>query len=267
MKHGRETQATQRAGQGAGRDGGDEWREELGRAVGRVWSASDDDQHLEAGAGAAGRRAVRARGKEGRGPAAADDRRVVPADWPVAGRAGFLGRAARTLPAAERRAMIERTPKLSVAGQCALLGVARSSAYYRPAGGSEEELELMRRIDRIFTEHPVYGSRRIQVALARQGTPVGRRRVRRLMRKQGLWAVGPRRDTSRPHPAHPVYPYLLRGLKIEHPQVSATRGDCDASRGLRRSEVTTSRAKRASQPSAAAAGAGRRPYPLVQQHA
>lgn len=111
--------------------------------------------------------------------------------------------------------MIDRTHKLSVVGQCALLGVARSSAYYRPAGDSEEELELMRRIDRIFTEHPVYGSRRIQVALARQGTPVGRRRVRRLMRKLGLWAVGPRRNTSRPHPAHTVYPYLLRGLKIE----------------------------------------------------
>ena len=113
--------------------------------------------------------------------------------------------------------MIERTPKLSVAGQCALLGVARSSAYYRPVGDSQEELELMRRIDRHFTEHPVYGSRRIRVALAREGTPVGRRRVRRLMGKLGLWAVGPRRNTSRPHPTHPVYPYLLRGLKVERP--------------------------------------------------
>ena len=111
--------------------------------------------------------------------------------------------------------MIDRSHELSVVGQCALLGVARSSAYYRSAGDSQEELELMRRIDRHFTEHPVYGSRRIQVALAREGTPVGRRRVRRLMRKLGLWAVGPRRNTSRPHPAHTVYPYLLRGLKIE----------------------------------------------------
>lgn len=119
--------------------------------------------------------------------------------------------------------MIDRTHKLSVVGQCALLGVARSSAYYRPAADSDEELELMRRIDRLFTEHPVYGSRRIQVALAREGTPVGRRRVRRLMRKLGLWAVGPRRNTSRPHPAHPVYPYLLRGLRIERAnQVWAT---------------------------------------------
>lgn len=111
--------------------------------------------------------------------------------------------------------MIDRTNPLSVVGQCALLGVARSSAYYRPVGDSQAELELMRRIDRHFTEHPVYGSRRIQVALAREGTPVGRRRVRRLMSKLGLWAVGPRRNTSRPHPTHPLYPYLLRGLKVE----------------------------------------------------
>lgn len=113
--------------------------------------------------------------------------------------------------------------KLSVVRQCALLGVARSSAYYRPMGDSDEELALMRRIDRIFTEHPVYGSRRIQVALAREGTSVGRRRIRHLMRKLGLWAVGPRRNTSRPHPAHVVYPYLLRGLKVDRPnQVWAT---------------------------------------------
>lgn len=102
--------------------------------------------------------------------------------------------------------MIDRRHRLSVVGQCALLEVARSSAYYRPAGDSEEEVALMRRIDRHFTEHPVFGSRRIQVALAREGTPVGRRRVRRLMRKLGLWAVGPRRNTSRPHPAHRSIP-------------------------------------------------------------
>lgn len=101
--------------------------------------------------------------------------------------------------------------------QCALLGVARSSLYYRLTGDSAEELALMRRIDRIFTDHPMYGSRRMQGVLAREGTPVGRRRIRRLMRKMGLWAVGPRRNTSRPHPAHPVHPYLLRGLKIDRP--------------------------------------------------
>lgn len=113
--------------------------------------------------------------------------------------------------------------KLSVTRRCTLLGVARSSAYYRPAGASAEEQLLMQRIDRIFTDNPMYGSRRVQAMLMREGTPVGRRRIRRLMRKMGLWAVGPRRNTSRPHPAHPVSPYLLRGLKVERPnQVWAT---------------------------------------------
>ena len=113
--------------------------------------------------------------------------------------------------------------RLSVVRQCALLDVARSSVYYQPKGDSAEELALMRRIDRIFTDHPMYGSRRVQVMLGREGVPTGRRRIRRLMRRLGLWAVGPRPNTSRPHPEHRIYPYLLRGLKIDRPnQVWAT---------------------------------------------
>ena len=79
--------------------------------------------------------------------------------------------------------MIAPEAGLSVSRQCALLGVARSSFYYRPRPESAEELELLKRLDRIFTDHPVYGSRRLQVALLREGISVGRRRVRRLMRK------------------------------------------------------------------------------------
>ena len=67
----------------------------------------------------------------------------------------------------------------------------------------------------MFTDNPVYGSRRFQVALLRQGISVGRRRVRRLMRKLGLWAVRPKRNTSKPHPGHKVYPSLLRGKTID----------------------------------------------------
>src|ERR1700730_3012923 len=69
----------------------------------------------------------------------------------------------------------------------------------------------------IFPDHPVYGSRRLQVALSREGVSVGRRRIRRLMRKLGLWAVRPKRNTSKPNPAHKVYPYLLRGKVIDQP--------------------------------------------------
>ena len=111
--------------------------------------------------------------------------------------------------------MIAPEAGLSVSRQCTLLGIARSSFYYRPQPESAEELELLERLDRIFTDHPVYGSRRLQVALLRQGISVGRRRVRRLMRKLGLWAVRPKRNTSKRHPGHKVYPYLLRGKTID----------------------------------------------------
>ncbi len=113
--------------------------------------------------------------------------------------------------------MIAPEAGLSVSRQCALLGVVRSSFYYRPRPESAEELELLKRLDRIFTGHPVYGSRRLQVALLREGVSVGRRRIRRLMRKLGLWAVRPKRNTSKRHPGHKVYPYLLRGKTIDQP--------------------------------------------------
>src|ERR1700682_5043573 len=97
--------------------------------------------------------------------------------------------------------MIAPEAGLSVSRQCTLLGIARSSFYYRPRPESAEELDLLKRLDRIFTDDPVYGSRRLQVALSREGVPVGRRRIRRLMRKLGLWAVRPKRNTSKPNPA------------------------------------------------------------------
>jgi putative transposase len=113
--------------------------------------------------------------------------------------------------------MIAPEAGLSVSRQCALLGIARSSFYYRPRPASAEELELLKRLDRMFTDNPIYGSRRLQVALSREGISAGRRRVRRLMRKLGLWAVRPKRNTSKRHPEHKVYPYLLRGKTIDQP--------------------------------------------------
>jgi putative transposase len=113
--------------------------------------------------------------------------------------------------------MIAPEAGLSVTRQCALLGIARSSFYYRPRPESEQELDLLKRLDRIFTNDPVYGSRRLQVGLLREGISVGRRRVRRLMKKLGLWAVRPKRNTSKRHLEHKVYPYLLRGKTIKQP--------------------------------------------------
>src|SRR6516165_9856322 len=174
--------------------------------------------NLETGAGEARERVVctRQQGAGGR-RCAEGDRRSAPQDRAVAGRARFSCRAARHLPSAERRAMIAPEARLSVTRQCALLGIARSGFYYRPQPESAEELDLLKRLDRIFTNDPVYGSRRLQVALLREGISIGRRRVRRLMRKLGLWAVRPTRNTSKRHPEHQVYPYLLRGKTIDQP--------------------------------------------------
>src|ERR1700719_1587612 len=205
MRRGRKAEAAQCGIQGAGGDGGAFGGEDPGGAVGGIWGSSDDDQQLEAGAGEACGRAVCARqqGAGGRG-CAKGDRRSAPEDRAAAGRARFSCRAARHLPSAERRAMIAPEAGLSVSRQCALLGVVRSSFYYRPRPESAEELELLKRLDRIFTRHPVYGSRRLEVALLREGVLVGRRRVRRLMRKLGLWAVRPKPNTSKRHPEHQV---------------------------------------------------------------
>ena len=113
--------------------------------------------------------------------------------------------------------MIAPKAGLSVSRQCTLLGIPRSSFYYQSRPTSADELDLLNRLDRIFTEHPVYGSRRLQVALLREEISVGRRRIRRLMRKLGLCAVRPKRNTSKPHPGHKIYPYLLSGKTIDQP--------------------------------------------------
>jgi putative transposase len=113
--------------------------------------------------------------------------------------------------------MIAPNAALSVNRQCELLGISRSSFYYQPRPRSAAELDLLNRLDRIFTEHPVYGSRRLQATLLREGISVGRRRIRRLMRKLGLCAIRPKRNTSKPHPEHKIYPYLLRDRTIVQP--------------------------------------------------
>lgn len=119
--------------------------------------------------------------------------------------------------------MISTGSALSVTRQAQLLSVSRSSLYYRPKPDSQKELDLLKRLDEIFTENPMYGSRRLQQMLKREGPLVGRRRIRRLMKKLGLWATGPKPNTSKPHPEHKIYPYLLRDQVIDRPnQVWAT---------------------------------------------
>ena len=106
---------------------------------------------------------------------------------------------------------------LSILRQCALAGVSRSSFYYQGKGESPLNLKLMRLIDERWLTAPFFGSRRMARHLRREGYNVSRKRVRRLMRKMGLEAVYPRPRTSKAHPEHPIYPYLLKGLTIERP--------------------------------------------------
>ncbi len=118
----------------------------------------------------------------------------------------------------ERKAMITRdSPDLSLSRQCRLLSISRSSFYYAPKGESPENLALMRHIDGLFLKYPFYGSRQMARQLRREGVRVGRHRVRRLMRSMGLEAIHQVPRTSAPHPAHRVYPYLLKGLAIDRP--------------------------------------------------
>ena len=125
---------------------------------------------------------------------------------------------------AQRRGMVDREhlslsiASLSIARQCALLGVARSSLYYRPKEASGEDLALLRAMDRQYLDTPCYGSsRRMKVWLAWEGRCVSRKRVQRLMRIMGLRAIYRSPRTSQPAPAHRVYPYLLRNARITRP--------------------------------------------------
>jgi putative transposase len=104
-----------------------------------------------------------------------------------------------------------------VCRQCELLGLSRSTFYYEAAVESEENLRLMGLIDREYTEHPFYGSRRMTAWLNEdEGERVNRKRVVRLMRLMGLEAIYPKPKLSGGN-GHEVYPYLLRDVAIERP--------------------------------------------------
>jgi len=116
---------------------------------------------------------------------------------------------------AKRKQMIDREhANMSVSKQCAAVSISRGCVYYRPKAPSQKSLALMKRMDELFMSYPFYGSRQMVAHLKREGIHVGRRRVRRLMQLMGLQAIYQRPRTSAPNPAHKIYPYLLRGMKI-----------------------------------------------------
>lgn len=115
--------------------------------------------------------------------------------------------------------MIEReesTP-VSVRRQCELLELNRSSLYYEPVPLSEATLHLMNVIDEEFTKRPCRGARQMMWRLRDLGYTIGRKHTRTLMRRLGLEAVFPKKNTSKRNPEHPVYPYLLRDVIVTRP--------------------------------------------------
>src|SRR2546429_7754464 len=106
-------------------------------------------------------------------------------------------------------------PYLSIARQCELVGMARSSYYYEPVPMSEENLQLMRLLDEQYTRIPFYGTRKMTAWLHTQGYEVNRKRVTRLLRLMGLEAIYPKPHLSVAGSSEQRYPYLLRGMSIE----------------------------------------------------
>jgi putative transposase len=119
------------------------------------------------------------------------------------------------LPPEAKRALIEAAhPQISIARQCDLVGLPRATYYYHTQGESAENLTLMRLLDQQYTDTPYYGIRRMTAWLRSQGYAVNHKRVARLLHTMGLETIYPKPRLSQPHPAHRVYPYLLRGVPI-----------------------------------------------------
>lgn len=108
-------------------------------------------------------------------------------------------------------------PELSLKVQAELLGLNRSGLYYRSRRPNDRELAIKRLIDEVYTAHPSFGSRRITAWLRRDGWRINRKAIQRHMQEMGLAGIHPGPNLSKRNLQHKVYPYLLRDLKIEHP--------------------------------------------------
>lgn len=118
-----------------------------------------------------------------------------------------------------RQVWIDKGDAVAMSRQCLLAGVSRATVYARqnPRPADESDLLHSRMIDEEYTRRPFYGSRKMVIFLQRAGHAVNRKRVQRLMREMGLADMAPGPNTSRPHPEHKVYPYLLRGVPVVRP--------------------------------------------------
>ena len=113
--------------------------------------------------------------------------------------------------------MIDHSHQLPISRQANVLNISRGGVYYQPRPVSAGALAVMRRIDALHLEYPFAGSRMLRGMLGREGVGIGRQRVSTMMKRMGIEAIYRRPNTSKPAPGHKIYPYLLRGLKVERP--------------------------------------------------
>jgi putative transposase len=111
--------------------------------------------------------------------------------------------------------MIDREHRLPLVRQAVLVGLSRGAIYYEPKPLPQRDLKLMRRIDELHLQYPFAGSRMLRDLLKQEGHAIGRKHVAMLMKRMGIEAIYRKQNTSRPHPDHVVYPYLLRKLHID----------------------------------------------------
>ncbi len=221
QEHGKKEEAEPLADiQGASGSRRPQGRQDAGGTRATVRRASEPDHRLEESIdGTLGPSLWRCVGQAAGGgseDAARQDRAADP------GERFFRKRAHQGGPA-ERKEMIDRTHDLPVTRQCQILKLARSTAYYTPQPIPDSDLQLMRRIDELHLEYPFAGSRMLRDMLRREGQQIGRKHVRTLMKRMGIEALYRKPNTSQRHAAHPVYPYLLRDVKIDRSnQVWAT---------------------------------------------
>jgi putative transposase len=113
--------------------------------------------------------------------------------------------------------MIDREHDLPITQQARTLGISRGSVYYLPRPVSAADLVIMRRMDEIHLELPFPGSRMLRDLLTKEGIEIGRRHVAALMKRMGMEAIYRKPNPSKPAPGHKIYPYLLRGVSVDHP--------------------------------------------------
>jgi len=130
----------------------------------------------------------------------------------------WLKKKIATFGLTERKMLIDKQNKhFSLRKQSDLVGINWSTLYYKPAGISQRDLELMNLLDEQYTKTPFYGVRKMTRFLRSKGHQVGRDHVRTLLRKMGLFAVFTKQNLSKPHPEHRIYPYLLKDVEIVSP--------------------------------------------------